>query len=172
MIVNRSWLRLLRSLRKSDDVDQEIEKRTTAIGLFNFAHTYAQSASALSKIKVNATHPDSVVRFNYSHAVELYLKSFLRLNGMSVSELSSKKYGHDTKKLVKKAIKCGLNLEDLQKYQIISLRDAIDDRYITIGHRIVLTIESLHDLSVHLHNEIGPAIYKDAGIKRHLPPPG
>ena len=151
---------------------QDEDKRTAAIGLFNYAHTYAQSAFELGKIQVKATHPDSVIRFNYSHAVELYLKSFLRLHGISVAELRSKRYGHNTKKLVKKAIKLGLGIDARQKAEIIWLGDAIRDRHLAAGSRGVLPIESLYVLCVHLHKEIGPAIYQDAGIKRQIPPPG
>lgn len=164
----REWL--CQFCRRKIEADPEIEKRTTAIGLFHYAHSYAQSASTISKAKVKATHDDSPIRFLYSHAVELYLKSFLRLNGISVAELRGQKFGHNTKKLVNKAIRLGLPVEDFQKQQIILLGDAIRDRYIETGGRTVLEIEALHALCEHLHKEIGPAIYQDAGIKRKLPP--
>ena len=77
-----------------------------------------------------------------------------------------------TKKLVKKAIKLGLGIDARQKAEIIWLGDAIRDRYLATGSRGVLPIESLYVLCLHLHKEIGPAIYQDAGIKRQLPPPG
>jgi hypothetical protein len=48
---------------------------------------------ALQKAQVKATHPDDPICFLYFHAVELYLKSFLRAHGASVEELRTK-YGH------------------------------------------------------------------------------
>ena len=47
----------------------------------------------------------------YSHAVELFLKAFLRLNGLTVDELSKKNpYGHDLLKLFEACVQRGLAL--------------------------------------------------------------
>lgn len=69
------------------------EDRMTAIGLFNYAHSYWSSASELHKLKIsNITHPKAPVYFLYVHAVELFLKSNLRLT-KTPKELKQIKHG-------------------------------------------------------------------------------
>lgn len=69
------------------------DDRTNAIGLFNFAHSYAASAALLSKCRlVDIKHPEAPVDFLAFHAIEIYLKVFLRAKGLTVSAV--KKAGH------------------------------------------------------------------------------
>jgi hypothetical protein len=84
----------------------------TPIGLFNFAESYWNAAAYLAKAKLKSTHPDSPVRFLYYHAIELYLKSFLRMRGHTRSELASRKFGHSTSRLKHRAQQLGLFFED------------------------------------------------------------
>ena len=74
------------------DGDITEEDRTNELGLFNTAESYWKSAATLYDAKVKASHPMSPVRFLYYHAVELYLKAFLRGNGHSAKELRGKKF--------------------------------------------------------------------------------
>lgn len=170
MILTEACEWLCNLCRPKSEIDPEREKRTSDIGLFQYGYAYALSASELSSAQVRVGHSEAPVWFLYSHAIELYLKSFLRMKGVSAQELGSWKYGHDTKKLAKKAIRLGLDLSESQKQEIFLLRGAIRDRYIETGARTVLTTEARHALCVHLHSEIGLAIYANAGIKRSLPP--
>src|SRR5262249_35161441 len=57
------------------------------LGFFNFARSYWKAASALQKLKLKTTHPESSVAYLYYHAIELYLKAFLRMHGHTVDEL-------------------------------------------------------------------------------------
>jgi hypothetical protein len=77
-------------------MDQEItdEERTNEVGLFHTAESYWKSAAALYAVNVKASHARSPVLFLYYHAIELYLKAFLRGNGHSAKELRGKKFGH------------------------------------------------------------------------------
>ena len=165
MILNKVWKNLCNYFKKPDDVDHERERRTTPVGLFHYAHSYALSATKLrEETTIDATHPDAPVSFLYKHAIELYLKSFLRLNGVSVKQLRSQKYGHNTKKLVNKARRFGLAVTDEQKSQILMVQDAILDRYIETGVHTAPTLDALHALCVYLNNEIGPQVYIEAGF--------
>ena len=107
-------------------------KRSTAIGFFNQAASYWQAARALDEAKLNATHGDDPIFFLYFHAVELYLKAFLRAHDITPYELR-RKYGHDTKKLSKKATKFGLRFsqQDTEIFWFISKT--------TLGHRYLVT---------------------------------
>ena len=142
------------------------EDRVQPIGIFNYAHSYAAGAKALHGVKTGATHAPTPVQYLYSHAVELYLKSYLLMKGVTVNELRSRKLGHDMIAIAEKAVSLGLELTDLQQGQIEMLNDSILDRYIETGFRTILPIADRHELCVYLHNEIGPAVYEDKGMKR------
>lgn len=120
------------------------DDRTTPFGLFNFAHSYWRSAAALRKIKVQATHPDDPAWFLYCHAVELFLKAFLRAHGASVKELRDK-YGHNVVKLAAAAEKAGLHFDDEDR-DVITLMDQMGIltlRYIRTGAFTRPTLEAL-----------------------------
>ena len=144
------------------------EIRTTPVGLFHYAHSYAASALSLSRADVAGTHVDAPIRFLYSHAVELYLKSYLLLNGTSLALLRSRDLGHNVERLLETAQALGLVVENVHREQARLLNDAILDRYIETGSRVVLSNEALLNFCVRLHNEIGTLVYLDAGLTRRL----
>jgi hypothetical protein len=55
--------------------------RHAPIGWFNFAASYHAAADLIVDQGLKATHPESPAMALYLHAIELYLKSFLRLHG-------------------------------------------------------------------------------------------
>lgn len=148
------------------------DDRTTAIGLFHYAHSYAASATALRRLDLNLTHPEAPIRFQYNHAIELYLKAFLRLHGLTVKELRSKPYSHDTEAMLKKAEEFGL-------YPVLPHVVAIEragkdtiDRYIVTGVRKELVLDLINEACQALHDRIGPDIYKAGGLSRAIIPYG
>src|SRR5689334_4304067 len=78
------------------------DDRTTPLGLFNYARSYWQSAVLLHHARVKVTHPDAPVTLLLAHAIELYLKAFLRLRGVGIEEVRTT-FSHDFKKLVDEA---------------------------------------------------------------------
>jgi hypothetical protein len=94
------------------------DERTTAYGLYCFGHSYWRSAAALRKIDVRATHPDDPVWFLYCHAVELFLKAYLRAEGASVNDLR-RRYGHGIVRLAKIAEEKGLHFDD-EDHQVVT----------------------------------------------------
>jgi hypothetical protein len=58
------------------------DDRSTPLGLFNYARSYWQSAVLLHHARAKVTHPDAPVTLLLAHAIELYLKVFLRLRGV------------------------------------------------------------------------------------------
>lgn len=60
------------------------------------------------------TRPHAPVLFIYYHSVELYLKAFLRVHGLSVAFLQND-VGHDFKKLEHMCVDRGLALDDEAK---------------------------------------------------------
>ncbi|WP_298333467.1 hypothetical protein [uncultured Erythrobacter sp.] len=145
------------------------EARTTPIGLFHYAHSYAASALELERSEVDATHPDAPIRYLFSHAIELYLKSFLLMKGVSLSELRSRNLGHDLPALLKRASEFQFHVSEEMEAQIGLANDAIMDRYIETGYRQVLSPESMTAICQHLNDEIGALVYADFGTKRAVP---
>src|SRR5207247_9385016 len=62
----------------------------------------------LHHASAKVTHPDAPVTL-LAHAIELYLKAFLRLRGVGIEEIKNS-FGHDFKKLVDEASSRGLSL--------------------------------------------------------------
>src|SRR4051794_38560726 len=103
------------------------EERVTDIGLFNVAETYWRAAQGLETLKLKSTHRDSPIYFLYYHAIELYLKAFLRHHGHTPKELRSKKFGHKTCCLVGRAaeLKLVFDEEDHDVFSLMITTDAI-----------------------------------------------
>lgn len=88
--------------KKRLDLTDE-DARSTPVGLFNFAETYWLSARALKAAEVKeVTHRAYPVFFLYYHAIELYLKAYLRLYH-TMAQLRGRKFGHDAGALSKRA---------------------------------------------------------------------
>jgi hypothetical protein len=112
------------------------DDRTTPLGLFNYARSYWQSAVLLHHARAKVTHADAPVTLLLAHGIELYLKSFLRLRGVGVSEVKSS-FGHDFQKLVDEASVRGLPLTDEEAdiATILTEQESIRrSRYIETGH--------------------------------------
>jgi hypothetical protein len=145
------------------------DERTTALGLFHFAHSYAASAACLRRSPVRASHADAPIRFLYSHAIELYLKSFLRMHGLTVAELKSRELGHKTSVLAEKAMSLGLVINSTHRAQIDFVDSAILDRYILVGARATIDDDAFHSLCSYLNESIGSQIYARQGTRRPVP---
>ena len=139
------------------------------MGLYHYAHSYAACAKALSQTHVSATHSDAPVRFLYRHAVELYLKAYLRSRGVTTQTLRSRQYGHSTIRLVGEAIALGFEITDRDRRMVEALDDSLADRYLVTGTRRVLSPAQMLLLCQRLHVEVGFPIYAAAGLKRRLP---
>lgn len=140
--------------------------RTSPVGLFHHAHSYSVSAATLTKSGIRVTHPEAPIRFLYTHAIELYLKSFLMVKGISLARLRSRALGHDLCALFREAVNLGLVPDRPMESEISSLNDAIRDRYIETGVRHILPIQALHSLCESLNRQVGPIIYSIAKITR------
>ena len=82
------------------------------------------------------THPDAPVTLLLAHAIELYLKAFLRLRGVGIEEVRTT-FGHDFKKLVDEASTRGLSLgkEEIDIAAVLTEKESIRrSRYIETGY--------------------------------------
>ena len=98
---------------------EEIAKenaRTNEVGLFNFADSYLLCAKQLISNRPAHLRFDDPIHFLLFHAVELYLKSYLRQKGEDVAAL--KDLGHYHARMYEKAATFGMNLSSghLEKF--------------------------------------------------------
>ena len=145
-----------------DDSDQ-----TSAIGLFNFAHSYAASAMQLAKCQpAGTTHPEAVVDFLAFHAIELYFKAFVRAKGLTVAEM--KLLGHRLDKLHNKASELGLAVEDRNGVILLATYSMMDRRYIRTGWTQRHPHELVFEVCRSLHESVGEAL-RSLGLATTLP---
>lgn len=154
----------------SDQIVDEENDRTIPIGLFNVADSYSKAATVLLKTKVISTHPGSPISFLQYHAIELFLKSFLSLNGHNVQELASRKYGHRTCCLRERAVELGLIFQD-EDNEVLSLMATTDavirSRYMQTGFFTWPSNEALERTCKSLRRSVGEALRKHGQLVRH-----
>src|SRR5262245_55856568 len=147
----------------SEEQIRDTEMRTNAMGLFNQAHSYWKAAAALEKAKLATSHRHAPIYFLYYHAIELFLKSFLRTLGHLVDDLSGRKFGHRTCRLTDRARQLGLPFmdEDIEVFSLMSTTDAIiRSRYIRTGSFTWPTHGALDRTCNSLHASVGQALRK------------
>ncbi len=136
------------------------DDRTTPIGLFNYADSYWHSAKALEKAEVRATHPDAPICFLFYHAIEIYLKAYLRAQKHSVKELRSQ-FGHNVVKLREQAQRLGLHFddEDIEVLTLMGETDAvIRSRFLRTGSFQRPTNEVLNRTCRSVRKSVGEAL--------------
>jgi HEPN domain-containing protein len=140
------------------------------MGLLSFAHSYWEAAVVLQKTPREAVHKDSPRDYLYYHAIELYLKAYLRLKGFNVVQL--RKIGHGIHKLHEAAIKNGLSYvsEDAAVIALIG-ENYLASRYISTGFFQRPLPEALWGICYVLHDEIEPQVNEASNITRKRPIP-
>ncbi len=144
-------------------------RRVTPLGYFNFAETYRTAARTLRRSKSKATHKESPIRFLYYHAIELYLKAFLRAHDIHPYDLRTK-YGHSVGRLSAKAVELGLSLddEDVEVIQLMTETDAVmRSRYISTGFFTWPDLGALNRTCQSLRRSVGGEL-KKKGISVRL----
>jgi hypothetical protein len=138
------------------------EERTTPIGLFNFARSYWRSSEQLRASKPDVTHPDAPILFLFYHAIELYLKAFVRNAGYDLKQL--KDISHRITKAGRAAHDKGLQLTP-DDFELLGLVDAYDNvirsRYITTGAHSRPEEDALSDFCQYLDRSVGERLASD-----------
>jgi hypothetical protein len=145
------------------------DDRTTAIGLARYAYEYIDAARVVENSHADR-FPGRLVSpipayFLAHHGIELTLKSYLRHMGMSVSELASKKYGHNLHSCYRKAKELELlsifieTPDDVNAFQLLaSLNQRHGLRYIQTGMNTFPLWSVVEPLAVRLHQAVAPAV--------------
>jgi HEPN domain-containing protein len=148
----------------NDEID-----RHSPIGFYNFAGSYHTAADLICEHGLYATHPEGPATFLYCHAIELYLKSFLRFHGTSAKKLQS--IGHDYRRLLSRASKRGLVLEAMED-EVLNIIDGeiwSRSRYLETGFRSGRpSLDELSTASRTLRRQIGKVL-SDAGMTVRKP---
>jgi hypothetical protein len=136
------------------------DERTNATGLFNTARSYWRSAEQLRAAPPNkVTHPEAPITFLFCHAIELYLKAYLRGAGRGVAEL--RRLGHRVADLAKAAADSGLILDPEQSEIMAHIEDtdtAIEARYIVTGFKNRPTTEAFSSVAEQLDQRVCAAL--------------
>jgi hypothetical protein len=151
---------------------EEDNERSTAMGFYHYAQSYREAASLVTNANKpfrTTTHPEAPTRFLYYHAIELYLKAFLRMHGYTPRELATRKFEHDTLRLSKKVASLGIHFddEDVQVFSLMGKTDAvIRSRYIQTGSFRWPTLDALNRVCERLRRLIGHALRKGGVMVR------
>ena len=146
-----------------DDEDD----RTTAFGLLNFAHPYWKSAATLRKVDVKATHAQDPIWYLYCHAVELFLKAYLRAKGATAKDLRTK-YGHKVSTLARDAENGGLLFDDEDR-EVVAVMDRLGTtlRYLQTGPFTRPTLEALERTCKSFHQSVAEELLKQGHKLRY-----
>jgi len=134
--------------------------RTPPIGLFNFAESYRAAADILAHQHARELRFDSPMRYLYYHCIELYMKAFLRSEGLRVSEMKTR-LGHHFSGLRQECISRGLVLKGDDGAMLDWIGDDyMDSRYLETGSKTVASIEGLSRVAVSIANTVGRHLMK------------
>lgn len=110
------------------------DDRTTAQGLFLQGDAYLDAAQRLMSPISREGHAALPIRFLLYHSAELYLKSYLRIIGLSLDRI--RKLDHKFSKIMDACINAGLNIS-VSDYEILKSEQineqVIRSRYLVTG---------------------------------------
>lgn len=156
--VHSPWLNCSMAWTPSED------ERTTEVGLYHFARSYRAAADYLDPgpSRVLSTHPNAPRDFLYIHAIELYLKSFLRLHGKTVQNLKNE--GHDIPRLAGLMLKHGVIIShDVDRVlSLLTRSNVFGARYIVTGAYRRAATAGLQMAALELHEIVRSAL-RDRG---------
>lgn len=148
---------------------QDAEERTTAMGLARYAFEYIAAARVIDE-QVGETPGYEKVSpvpayFLISHGIELTVKAFLRHNGITVAELTDRKYGHNLHACFRKAKELGLtniftmSASDKSALELlVELNKRHELRYIRTGAKRFPSWAIVEPFAVRLHQAVAPVI--------------
>jgi hypothetical protein len=144
----------------------------TPLAWFNLAHAYLYDAALLHNVqKPSGGFYGQPVRFLYFHAIELFLKSYLRLHGIDDAALGKQPYSHNLTNLANMAESNGL-LIGRRVRLVCEAAGAFDKpteaRYVKTGLKAMLPPHRLHEAARELQSGVGQAL-RDKGIPVRLP---
>lgn len=137
------------------------DERTTPSGLYHYAMSYESAARLLHGAldREAASHASAPANHLLTHAIELYLKAFLRLSGATLDELRLE-FGHDIPKLAKEFAKKGgtVTKGDLAVFAYLTPANTFAARHILVGAYVDVGANNLAKTAANLHGIVRDAI--------------
>jgi hypothetical protein len=134
------------------------DDRTNALGLFNSAECYRKSADILAIEPARALRFDQPIRYLFYHAIELYLKAFLRTD---LPLYRVVRYGHRFRRLRRACTARGLPLEQHER-EVLRMIDTdntyntyIRTRYLITGFSREVAVEDLSWAAAEIAQKVG-----------------
>jgi hypothetical protein len=152
-------------------------KSETPLGWFNLAHAYLFDAATLynAEERPRRWHYEAPVQYLYFHAIELFLKAYLRSQGMTDQELSGREYGHKLKKLIDEAEARGMPVtKRINRVRLFQMADEAKDqpmrsRYLSTGPATILPVPRLHEAARDLQGIVENALHRAGVPTQRLP---
>lgn len=141
--------------------------RTTAVGLYHYGHSYHEAARALGHATLRTTHPDAPLAYLYFHAIELFLKAYLRGHHHTIDELE-RRFRHDFKRMRKRAVELGFDFrhEDLVVLAYMEQTPVVmNARYISTGYFQRPSNDALERTATSLRSTTHAAVSQIFGIR-------
>ena len=134
----------------------------TPLAWFNLAHAYLHDAAILKAAqKLPGGFYEEPVRFLYFHSIELFLKAYLRLQGVEEEELAKCSYGHRLTNLADEAERRGLLIGKRVRLACDAARDfdkPTEARYIKTGWKLQVPAHKLHEAARDLQSGVEEAL--------------
>jgi hypothetical protein len=146
---------------------EEEDERTSAVGLYHYAMSYHEAARALSNVGLKSPHGQAPIYYLYYHALELFLKAFIRSQGTGVKELRSK-IGHNAAALFRRSTELGLTMddEDAEILRMMAETDIVSrSRYIRTGYFSMPTLAALERTAASLRRLVRAPIAERTGVR-------
>ena len=140
---------------------------------FHFADAYFYDAAILSAAeKPSGGFYGAPVRYLYFHAVELYLKSYLILNGLDEKTLRHPPYSHSLAAILQEAINRGLPSSPLVHScceKALNFQQQIQQRYVRLGATVGPNATRLHDSCAKLRTLVEREFVRAGFLPRSMP---
>jgi hypothetical protein len=151
-----------------------VVKDETPLAWFLLAHAFLYDAAMLNKAAAarrSGGHFESPVRFLYFHAIELFLKTYLRQRGFKEAVLKYKPYGHHLNVLATEAATQGLRVT--RRVQMIcdgsaAFDDPFEARYLRTGAKFKFPPNRLHEAARDLQTAVEQALKADGVLIQPL----
>ena len=150
------------------DYTDELEKRTTPLGLLRYAQDYYRGFEIIRIQKPKDTEMYQVKFFLLCHSMELVMKSLLKLKGYTRKQLMNN-FGHDLEKILKE-LEANKIIFDKKSYVVVSMANQLyktkQFEYFQTGYKELPAIEDLAS-TAHLfitkmvYRLQNPGLYKD-----------
>lgn len=145
----------------------------TPLAWFHLAHAYLYDAATLSAVRKPVGPPYEIpVRFLYFHAIELFLKAYLRLKGIEEKKLGKYPYSHNLNNLANEAESRGLLIEKGVRFvcdAANSYENPLEARYIRSGVRLAVFTHKLHEAARELQSRVEQSLHAEGVKTRRLP---